>query len=1182
MAELTQIDQAGAAAGDTFNGMTVKHVIADGKYIFGQGQPQSSQDIAIAANTAALEDAVNATQAELDAALAGGATDAEVEAIRAQLQSDVDALNASQATQDTGIAGKADQAALDAETARATAAEALKADQAALDAEIARATAAEATKEPLLPADTALRYLQRNAANDGWQLVDIPISSANLVSGPGVPAAGVGEDGFYYQQLDAAVGANDLWGPKAAGAWPAQADFRSADPEVGTITDVGDAVEGVRPKSWSADNLKLIGDTLTNGFFRSIRADFDYSAITTNDIVGIYNPEPNGLNITLAAAAVTCRVSTLYRQGVTTVDQDSFTLRPNECCTLSRQIDGTIDILFITQLEQSKMRASAEALTYGENIVFQDDTVGAAPALPQLGLYATYSIGTIQANRGNFDGSQEIVWQHFVTAEDGGAINWAASQAQAGETSNAYPATGQPTTVNTVYAFTIPTGVEAAITGTAQVTDGQAWSFLTDGGAAIDSTDAAAVAAAIDGAHLTPLGPDAPQRDRFMSVFQAGVDFDLLAELDPGVRHFIWSDTDDTGDYVIQHDGSINEVRHKGQVVAFTEVSPGVHQATINTRGVFALLSSGGTFLTLVDWAAGESAPDPVDYVDGETGAVGQLRTLVVPDGYAAGVIAPDAPVAQDGDSIAVKVNADPAVAITDASTFSNALGSNDITFIGDTTSVTSKAPQFVRPVNNPVFNQDSYSEGERQRYVIGADSTGRTIEAIGSNAIFINWSNYDAVETIANPMPVEAGTTVEVWWENNATYMQVVERLSGIESNAVYGSYKFTSSGENGFSWVEAEARNTTGSIANNGAAGLVLSGGIYRVSYTAQKQTNGGAARVGYYVDGAAQTTLLGTTSNAGAAYTDIVDASATDKTIRHVRLAASGQGNTDAQLVIEKIRYNINYVEKDSVLEVEDTDTVLIDVDATNGTNYTFATGETWAQIKQNYDRLIVTGNASRSGTNQIRPWSFIMDLGSMTDAFGQAGYRIDFTNDYSVTIYADVPSDAATGLTYRQSGGDTPTSGRMQFKVVGVKSSRTVIQPGQVAVTNPNDAGVLTSNEDGTATFQAGAQGDAITVPYRWTSLATNTLQPRTLTGSAAIKAQGYVFAGYQVHVVSGTGRLSTTEVGIANNQYITNTAFTNVDTTDDIRANFYAIGSSTQSKTIEMLVRYEKAMTVVNI
>ena len=166
-------------------------------------------------------------------------------------------------------------------------------------------------------------------------------------------------------------------------------------------------------------------------------------------------------------------------------------------------------------------------------------------------------------------------------------------------------------------------------------------------------------------------------------------------------------------------------------------------------------------------------------------------------------------------------------------------------------------------------------------------------------------------------------------------------------------------------------------------------------------------------------------------------------------------------------DKLQYQ--YVEwvniSDTQINSEDAEVTLIDVDAANGTTYQFSTGETWAQIKQNYDRLIFTGNASRSGTPQIRPWSFVLDLGAGLDALTQSGYRMDFTNDYSVTIYADTPQDTHTGLTYRQSGGDAPTGGRMQFTVKAVKKQKLFVPAEETTPFVPTKLNIALSNDGG---------------------------------------------------------------------------------------------------------------------
>ena len=143
---------------------------------------------------------------------------------------------------------------------------------------------------------------------------------------------------------------------------------------------------------------------------------------------------------------------------------------------------------------------------------------------------------------------------------------------------------------------------------------------------------------------------------------------------------------------------------------------------------------------------------------------------------------------------------------------------------------------------------------------------------------------------------------------------------------------------------------------------------------------------------------------------------------------------------------------YVPKEDVTEVEDAEVTLIDVDATNNTLYPFSTGETWAQVKANYTHLRITGNASVSGSNNVKPYSFDFDPNTHTLPQAMSGARIDIDSGHNgVTAYLNFPNDADTGLTYRQSGGDVPTGGRMQFKVVGVKARKTI-------------AGISVSNAD----------------------------------------------------------------------------------------------------------------------
>ena len=85
------------------------------------------------------------------------------------------------------------------------------------------------------------------------QAIPVPaINSSNTVSGAGAPGGAnpattsVTEAGYYYQQLDAAKGANDIWGPSVAGSpatWPAQADNKSADPDVLSAAELQDGTD---------------------------------------------------------------------------------------------------------------------------------------------------------------------------------------------------------------------------------------------------------------------------------------------------------------------------------------------------------------------------------------------------------------------------------------------------------------------------------------------------------------------------------------------------------------------------------------------------------------------------------------------------------------------------------------------------------------------------------------------------------------------------------------------------------------------------------------------------------------------------------------------------------------------------------------------------------------------------
>ena len=258
-------------------------------------------------------------------------------------------------------------------------------------------------------------------------------SGATLAVRPAVPdgvnnggIAAADADTKYSWWLNAVDGANQpgLYLTNDAGTdWDLIRTF--PDLIAGAISDVGDAVEGIIPKAWTANQIKEIGDKFTNGFFRSITGNFDYSAINTNDIIGLKNDSPNGVSITLQTGTSTVRYASIIPNDPPTTTTDAnFTLTPGACVSLSRQADGSIDVFYFGRTELSKMRGDNGAHQYGNNIYFLDETPGAAPALPQAGLYAEYRTTIIQANRADWNGTQTSTTTEYETAEEGVTIRW--------------------------------------------------------------------------------------------------------------------------------------------------------------------------------------------------------------------------------------------------------------------------------------------------------------------------------------------------------------------------------------------------------------------------------------------------------------------------------------------------------------------------------------------------------------------------------------------------------------------------------------------------------------------------------------------------------------------------------------------------------------------------------------
>lgn len=172
--------------------------------------------------------------------------------------------------------------------------------------------------------------------------------------------------------------------------------------------------------------------------------------------------------------------------------------------------------------------------------------------------------------------------------------------------------------------------------------------------------------------------------------------------------------------------------------------------------------------------------------------------------------------------------------------------------------------------------------------------------------------------------------------------------------------------------------------------------------------------------------------------------------------------------SQAAIEALKALLDEQPTQVTAAVQDNEVTLIDVDASNNALYPFSTSETWAQVKANYTHLRIMGNVSVSGSNNVKPYSFDFDPNVHTLTQGMSGARIDIDSSHNgVTAYLNFPSDTDTGLTYRQSGGDSPANGRMQFKVVGIKKTNAIMG---INVTNSSSVAAGTyqirKNADGT--------------------------------------------------------------------------------------------------------------------
>ncbi len=188
----------------------------------------------------------------------------------------------------------------------------------------------------------AARILAVNAAEDGIEAIEFPIAPDNLKSGPGAPAASVGSDGHYYLQLDAALGTNDIWGPKAGGAWPAQADFKSADPEVTTPTQAVSTTgtDYTTPRVWATEQVDQWGISRRRRRVFNAPASFDFNALGYPDKTAVFirNTDPvNGITVTYGVGgAVTRNLTKADGSTEVVAGEDEFRIQPGEISVVEK------------------------------------------------------------------------------------------------------------------------------------------------------------------------------------------------------------------------------------------------------------------------------------------------------------------------------------------------------------------------------------------------------------------------------------------------------------------------------------------------------------------------------------------------------------------------------------------------------------------------------------------------------------------------------------------------------------------------------------------------------------------------------------------------------------------------------------------------------------------------------
>lgn len=125
-------------------------------------------------------------------------------------------------------------------------------------------------------------------------------------------------------------------------------------------------------------------------------------------------------------------------------------------------------------------------------------------------------------------------------------------------------------------------------------------------------------------------------------------------------------------------------------------------------------------------------------------------------------------------------------------------------------------------------------------------------------------------------------------------------------------------------------------------------------------------------------------------------------------------------------------------------EDTHVKLIDTEIVDNVLYPFSTGETWADIKANYEYLIFTGNQSQLGASSVRPYSLSFTPQNMELLWTNVGSALVIdSNNNGVVIVIDPVNNASTGFRPQMSSQDAPGDGRMQMTVIGVRKIQTTV-------------------------------------------------------------------------------------------------------------------------------------------